>query len=58
MRKCDQCGESIWLANSSPKPDHLICVPCYYETLAMDEQIFHKPEELPVTEAISSPAAE
>jgi hypothetical protein len=45
MRKCDQCGENIWLADSSPRPDHLMCVECYKETLAMDEQIFHPTPE-------------
>jgi hypothetical protein len=54
MRKCDQCSENIWLADSSPKPDHLICVECYKETERMEEQIFHK---TPVAESAAQPPA-
>jgi hypothetical protein len=62
MRKCDQCRENIWLAASSPQPDHLICVECFQEVERLDEQIFHPTSEqaadINAHTGVSSPAAE
>jgi formylmethanofuran dehydrogenase subunit E len=44
-RKCDECGEMIWLALDSPKPDQLLCVECFKEAEEMDKAIFHLSEE-------------
>lgn len=44
FRKCDVCGENIWLALNSPSHiDHLICDVCFNETEKWDELIFHNP---------------